>query len=374
MGVCRLALASLTAGLALNACALSIEGLQGDSVAGSTDGALVETGVPPDDATMSVANEGAASDVGVDDVAQGDGGGVGPPGDDAGILGVDAGNGGDADHASDAAGCDADLTSDPGHCGRCDRDCAGGTCRAGSCTPVGIVASQDPIRALGVSDTVLVWVTDQPQIFRAALDGSAQQPILTPSASVSELVVAGPSIFYTTGDLHRVSVDGTGDTIVASGRADACLQVSGALVYVVNGSTPPLSIDVVDLDAGSRATLVPTQDLLMPWGVAVTPTDVYWSGNQHLNPDGGIWRLSRSGGTPTEIVPHLANPNCLTIYDGALFWPNSDNGTIMTSALDGRGASVLASGQSLTNPPTTVAVDARFVYWQSGTSILRLAR
>jgi hypothetical protein len=355
MGVCRLALGSLTACLALTACALSVAG-EGGSLAGGLDGAVGEAGVPPADATMGVTSEGAASDVGLDEVAQvaQDGGGGIPPGDDA--------------------GCSADLSTDPAHCGRCDRDCAGGACQAGSCTPVSTVASPDPIRALGVSDTYLVWVTDRPQIVRAALDGGSQQPILSPSASVNELVVAGPSIFYTTGDLRRVSIDGTGDTIVASGRADACLQVAGTLVYVVNGSTPPLSIDVVDLDAGSRAALVPTQDLLRPWGVAVTPTDVYWSGNQHGSPDGVIWRLSRAGGTPTEVVSHLANPNCLTIYDGALFWPNSDDGTIMTSALDGSGATVLASGQDLVNPPTTVAVDPRFVYWQSGTSILRLAR
>jgi hypothetical protein len=129
-----------------------------------------------------------------------------------------------------------------------------------------------------------------------------------------------------------------------------------------------------DLGAQTVSPLVPQQDLIAPWGVAVTGNDVYWSGNQHGVPDGGIWRLALDGGRVAEIVPHLANPNCITVYDDALWWPNSDDGTIMTSDLSGNGVRVLATGQDRVNPPTTVAVDSKFVYWNSGTNIMRLAR
>jgi hypothetical protein len=226
---------------------------------------------------------------------------------------------------------------------------------------------------MGINDTYLVWVTLEPKIYRAALDGSGALNIASPSDGVSELAVVGSYIYYTTGDLHRVGIDGTGDTIVVLG-ANACFQITNSTAYVVNGSSPPLAITTVNMATAGRTALVPSADIQQPWGVAVTATDAYWSGNQHGNPDGGIWRLSLSGGTPTEIVPHLANPNCLTIYGGALFWPNADDGTIMTSALDGTGLQTLATGQSLTYPPTTVAVDANYVYWQSGTTIQRLAR
>jgi hypothetical protein len=226
---------------------------------------------------------------------------------------------------------------------------------------------------MGVSAPYLVWVTTEPKIYRSQLDGTGAQGIFSPSASVSELVVVGSSIYYTTGDLHRVGIDGTGDTIVVRGGADACLQVNGSTAYVVDGSSPPLAISAVNMGTASRSALVPGADIAEPWGVAVTSTDVYWSGNQHGNP-GGIWRMSLTGGAPSEIVPDLANPNCLTTYGGGLFWPNADDGTIMTSALDGSGAQTLASGQSLTYPPTTVAVDSTFVYWSSGTTIQRLAR
>jgi hypothetical protein len=346
---------------------LSVQGLATDSSLDFPD-AEDATQAADDGTTWATPPEASTSDRSIGHTAS-DGGAASPPGAEASTNGDDASPG-----ATDAGGCDANLADDPAHCGRCDRDCAGGACLSGSCAPVAIASSTAAIRALGVSDDYLVWVTLQRQIFRANLDGGGGKPILTTSADVSELVVAGSSIYYTTGDLHRVDIDGNGDQVVASGRADACLQVSGTLVYIVNGSTAPLSIDVVDMDSGTRKTFVPSQDLIQPWGVAVTSTDVYWSGNQHLNPDGGIWRMNLSGGTPTEVVPHLANPNCLTLYQGALYWPNSDDGTIMTSAPDGTGASVLATGQDLTDPPTTVAVDARFVYWQSGTNVMRLAR
>jgi hypothetical protein len=227
---------------------------------------------------------------------------------------------------------------------------------------------------MGVSSSYIVWATVAPQIYRSALDGSGAQPIATPIDGISELVVDGTDIYYTTGDLHRVAIDGTGDTTLVTGGADACLQISGTTAYVVAGSSSPVSVDAIDLTGGTRTPLVPAADLLLPWGVAVTVGDVYWSGNQQGNPDGGIWRLPLDGGAASEIVPHLANPNCLTVYGGALFWPNSDDGTIMTSALDGSGARVLATGQDTAYPPTTVAVDARFVYWSSGSSIQRLAR
>jgi hypothetical protein len=361
----RLVLASLTAGLLLTACGLSLGGLETDSPLGSPDAEDATEPVPGADGGMWGAPEGAISDRSVDRTAA-DGGGAPLPGDDAGGTGADAGG-----HAAD---CDANLADDPAHCGRCDRDCAGGACQSGSCAPAAIVSSDAPIRALGISTSYLVWATVDRQIFRADLDGGGATPILSTTEDVDELVVAGSSIYYTTGDLHRVAIDGTGDQVVASGRADACLQVAGALVYVVSGSTAPLSIDVVNLDAGSRTTLVPSSDVMQPWGVAVTSTDVYWSGNQHGSPDGGIWRMNLSGGAPAEVVPHLANPNCLTVYGGALYWPNADDGTIMTSALDGTGESVLAKGQDLAAPPTTVAVDERFVYWQSAANVMRLAR
>lgn len=275
----------------------------------------------------------------------------------------------------DAPTCDADLATDPAHCGRCDRDCAGGTCEAGACSAVPIVTEAYPIRAVAVTDAYLVWVTNgQVAIYRASLDGGVPQMLEPLAVGVSELTVAGSNIYYTTGDLHVVTLDGTGDTVLHYGYANACLQVIGTVAYLVNGGSPP-DIGAFDFNTGVLdAGLVPPQDLIAPWGVAVTSDAIYWSGNQHGAPDGGIWMLPFDAAAPTEIVPHLANPNCITVYDGALWWPNSDDGTIMTSDLSGRNARVLATGQDLTNPPTTVAVDARFIYWSSGTQVLRLAR
>jgi hypothetical protein len=239
---------------------------------------------------------------------------------------------------------------------------------------VTLVASPQPIRAIGITDTYVVWTTKgAPGIYRALLDGGDSQLIETLPAAVSELTTTPNRIYYTTGDLHGVSFDGGGDTILASGNVNACVQVTGNVAYAVNGSATP-SVDAIDLGNGARKPLVPPADLIRPWGIAVTPTSVYWSGNQQGNPDGGLWQLPLDGGAPSEIVAHLANPNCITVFGSSLFWPDFDDGTIMTSDLAGSAVQVLAAGQDLVNPPTTVAVDSRFVYWHSGSNILRLAR
>lgn len=248
-------------------------------------------------------------------------------------------------------------------------------------TPEVIVTDSYPIRAVGITDTALVWATSgMAALHLANLDGGGAQVIETLPGDVAELTVAGGAVYYSNGDLHVVQLDGTGDRVLLYGTANACLQVTGNLAYLVNGGTPP-AIDVFDIFAGTKTPLVPPEDLLAPWGVAVTATDVYWSGNQHGVPDGGIWELALDGGDggdapATEIVTHLANPACLTVYDGALWWPDADDGTIRTSDLSGGGGNVqvLATGQVLASPPTTVVVNAQFVYWNSGKSLVRLAR
>ncbi|HEX8795951.1 MAG TPA: hypothetical protein VF765_33610 [Polyangiaceae bacterium] len=241
--------------------------------------------------------------------------------------------------------------------------------------PEPIVVDSYPVRAVGISDADLVWATTgMSALHRADLDGGGARVIESLSRDISELTVAGGAIYYTNGDLHVVQLDGTADMVLLYGTANACLQVTGSLAYLVNGGHPP-EIDVFDIFSGTRTPLVSAAELGAPWGVAVTASDVYWSGNQQGDPDGGIWQLALDGGgTPREIVTHLANPNCLTVHDGALWWADYDDGTIRTSDLAGGWMQVLATGQDLASHPTTVVVDARYVYWNSGKTVMRLAR
>src|SRR5262249_6402575 len=101
------------------------------------------------------------------------------PGDGASLI--DAGG----PALGDAGACDADLATDPAHCGRCDRDCAGGSCSAGACAPAAIIEAANPIRAMGVSDEYIVWVDDEPTLYRRPLEGGAAQAIFSPTDSVS---------------------------------------------------------------------------------------------------------------------------------------------------------------------------------------------
>ncbi len=278
-----------------------------------------------------------------------------PPGDDAGV---------------DAPACTADLANDPKNCGACGRDCGGSACTAGACAPVAIVTtSPNDVRSVAVSDTRLFWSSQSAATIRAAaLDGTGS--VVVVSRAAEEIAVDATWLYYVSGgNLRRAKHDGSADTQLASGWGGCVFVGPSPLVYGLDASSKLFELDTTTL--AQRTVATSADGVFQPWGVAVSGADLYWSGIQHNFPDGGIWRRPLDGGVTAEILLHQGNPNCLTMHDSMLWWPNADEGAILRSDLAGAGRVVLATGQTI---PTTVAVDAKFVYWNSGNSVMRLAR
>lgn len=81
-------------------------------------------------------------------------GGDGPNTDGA----IVDGTGGEGKDAQPEASCKSDTQTDPKNCGACGRDCRGGKCEAGTCTPVVLLFGQTNPTALAVTNEGVYWV------------------------------------------------------------------------------------------------------------------------------------------------------------------------------------------------------------------------
>jgi hypothetical protein len=299
--------------------------------------------------------------------ARRDGGPVdGGPADSRGVS-----DGGDAG-PRDVGACDADLATDPMSCGACGHDCGGGACAAGTCAPYDLVvaAPTDTIRAVAIDSAHLYWSnTTANTVVQANLDGTSPHAFLS-GVSADEIAVDATALYYTSGGLHRVPFGAPIDTEITPGP-DGCIWIeSPTLVYTTEFTMN--EVVSVNLDAGSITILLGSSDgVFQPWGVASTAVEFYWTSSGPAV-DGSIAGHPLPSGANATLRSGLANPNCLSFDEaGRLYWPNYGDGTIHRSNADGTSETTLASGQIM---PTTVAINATYLYWNSGNNVVRLAR
>jgi len=356
-------------GALLTACSLNGEGLTSP---GSDSGAADDRNVGHDGRVVhdaGAADDGAADDVHVDRSLPRE---SGPDGSadhsvhDGGHPPADAGS--DAHLADSSMGCDASLASDPENCGACGHGCGGGGCQAGVCQPEDLVsiAAGRTVRAIAIDSTYLYWSnTTEMTIVRANLDGTGQAPILM-GVSANEIAVGASALYYTDGSLHVLPFSSMVSSIVASGP-DGCIWLTGSgqayTAEFVGGN-------VLRVDLGGAGVTTLLSGLTMPWGVASTATELYWTSSG--TDAGSISRQALPAGSAQAIGSSLDNPNCLTFDEtGRLYWPDYFSGVIERSNPDGTDATTLATGQVT---PTTVAVNAKYLYWNSANHVVRLAR
>jgi hypothetical protein len=268
--------------------------------------------------------------------------------------------------------CVADLASDPKNCGACGHDCAGGDCSSGRCVAIAIVTegNAEVVRAVTANDTHVYWANSTTgRIQRIGVDGSGREEVADSGAT--QLAIDSTHLYFTSGGLRRLDLGTrTQQTIAAGTNACIGLDPDGVHLYGVGANS---TIIVVQKDGGDlRTVLGPEAGVARPWGVAATSTDWYWSQGLHLEPDGSILRRARPNGPTTPVHLFQLNPNCILIADdGRLYWPNADQGSIHRSELDGASYETLATAQDV---PTQVAVTSKFIYWNNGNKVMRLAR
>ena len=134
------------------------------------------------------------------------------------------------------------------------------------------------------------------------------------------------------------------------------------LYWIVLGSPPQLR-SVPRTGGTPRVVAEVSQDA---YTLALDSSWAYWLDT----PAGEISRTLRDGtGQPTQIVGELQSAASFAVDDQAVYYSNSDDGTVRTVRLQDGSTSILASAQ---DEPEFVRVDVDHVYWAAGLDVMRI--
>jgi hypothetical protein len=179
------------------------------------------------------------------------------------------------------------------------------------------------------------WVENNTgSIVRSPLDGGASVTLATGASGPGGIAVASPSLYWTNfnggigenGTVTKVAVDGGSVSTVAAGL-DYVVNVATASDGGVYWISQGYGADEAGTVGGTTLPRVATG--LGPWNLAVDEHNIYWADVS----GGRIFRLPRSGGTPTAIVTDAGAPANVAVDDAAVYWTN--NGTCNGAACNG---------------------------------------
>jgi hypothetical protein len=327
-------------------------------------------------------------DASVDQSSDGDGGSAGASGSSGsggsagsgGSGGVDAGDA-FAPCTAPAAECDGnpatvcetDLDVDPASCGACGHDCLGGTCSAGKCQPVTLVATGTPTR-LAIDATHVYYVDyNGGGVFSVPKIGGTPTTLATGQKSV-RIAVDATHVYWTNeqgNDILRVPKLGGATEIVHTANTPYGFALDVAMIYYT------------ELRAGGSVAVVPKLGGVpvpistgenWPFEVTLAPTHVYWT---QLSNNADLRRAPLAGGAPESVLTGLSNPTAVTndgttVFVGVL--GNGNNkGQVLAVPLAGGATTVLAQAQQ---QPRGLAVDGVHLYWTNGAggTVMRIAK
>jgi hypothetical protein len=280
----------------------------------------------------------------------------------------------DAEALDASAGCDADLQTNATNCGACGHDCKGAACTNGLCAPSSVVTYAPGVRSVATNSTRLYFTSDvSNSIFWLPLSNLSATPMLIMSglSNPCEIAVDDADLYWVScgaSQARHATLDGQNDALVAS-------NISGCIYLGPDGNGYGASFSNNDLVRFTlsapltQSTVVDASEgVALPWGVAATATDIFWTNSQD---DGGVFHRPIAGGARATVASGQGNPNCISFADGLGYWPNYNNGEVHRARPDGSGQQILATGL---DRPTSVAFDPSWIYWNSGGSIMRVAR
>jgi hypothetical protein len=328
---------------------------------------------------------------------------------------------------ADVAACTpaTDLSSDPNHCGRCDRGCGGGTCVLGECQPVELARDIPGLKKLAVADDAIYW-TETRRVASCPLpEGCRLAPrgVGEPFDRLGALAVAGDqvlfvgctagadscddahrlfrcpasgcplqpqSLTFTTGDFTQLEVDAgfvaalyppvavsvcqLGDC--AATRRVLDRQVFGAEITAMDTDS---GFVVVDVPLGLRAcplsgpcdapsTIADTADV--NGAFEIFAGRLFWVVTVGI-PEIRSCEIARCSSASFVRDSGIAE---LVADDTGLYWISTTNGTIRHCPLAGcppGGANYVARNVS---NHVNLALGPGFVYYSVGGSVFRVAK
>jgi sugar lactone lactonase YvrE len=235
----------------------------------------------------------------------------------------------------------------------------------------------DVVRCVATDATHVYWSDETAMtLMQSALDGS-NATVLLMAVDIHQMFVAGSKLYYygnygTALGLHVLDLVAHTNQFLTP-DIQGCVWVTATDAYSVNDTTS--IVYRIDPDSGATTQLLgPADGVTGPWGVAVDDTYLYWSNRDTTNTGSVLRRLLDGGSTAqtTSLASQQSRPQCLTLDGtGLLYWTNYDDGTIHRIQVDGGGETVLVSGQTT---PTQVALTTQFLFWNSGSEVVRMPR
>jgi hypothetical protein len=241
-----------------------------------------------------------------------------------------------------ATGCEVDPSTASDHCGGCRLECGGGSCEAGRCQPVELVAGLErPLMALASDDgSVVVLVEGAPegegeeqtfphgQVLLVSHDRPGEGQVLAQDQERVKWLARDVSHAYWT----RWGADPESD-------AGAVMRVA-----LGGGSSEPVMLDVEQ-----------------PFGIAVDDEHVFVSSRASND----ILRLRKGEpGANADLVTTGLEPMLLVRYATELCWSEYAGSIACADVTSPSGGAPAVSGLP-PRGPFHLAVDDRHVYWSS---------
>jgi hypothetical protein len=255
---------------------------------------------------------------------------------------------------------------------------------------------------LAISSTAAYTADDscQPVIAACAKSGPGQATNLTvaaDSACLLDLAADDANVYWAaavysnpdagTGAVGKVPADGGAFTVLAREVSPRAVVVGGDTLFYVTSELPAspwnFSVMSVPVDGGAPTVVVPAPLVSAPLALTVDATNVYYG-----TYDGYVFQVPRSGGTPTMLAKgvHVDDAGDIDL-DGSTAWALGHQMAVDADRVYFRIADVIEAvpigGGPLTTLATTsslwdcgfgLAIDATYVYWTDGTTVMKVAK
>jgi hypothetical protein len=283
-----------------------------------------------------------------------------------------------------------DPTTSGQHCGRCDHDCQGGACVAGSCQPVALAIGQaNPVKV--AVDATNVYFSNNAaapggSIQVCAKAGCNQMPttLADNQPYPGSLAVSGANLIWTVSGTGPTFADGGirycnrngcavagGSVLVANYKSALGVAVDATTAYFGQLTNPGVVSSCLLAGCGGTPTsLVSAQ--VYPSGVAVDDTNVYFASYGSGKADGSITLCAKGGcgDMPTTLASAQFAVSGLALDATTVYWtsqgtaPNFNDGKVLSCVKTGCGNSptVIATGQL---GAYDIVVDGSVVYWEN---------
>jgi hypothetical protein len=234
---------------------------------------------------------------------------------------------------------------------------------AGSCNPF------NPLAAAGFGDLKIYWVTSDPTIYRANVDGSNREQILYDGALTDFQAITvdknNDIVFWSDqGFIYRMNLDGSGREVLRSSTASSLALDSDAdLLYFATGS----DIWRMNLDGSSEERIRQGSVAITDLALDLAKDKIYWSEDSQI-------AVSPISSNVNSTFSYLFSPDRATTVSSftidisaeKLYW--SESSDLYKSDLSGSNIDVVKS--FLSYPFSGIAIDPieRVLYWSEDTS------